>query len=217
MLLSVIYALSLLVLIALLAAKKYASNLGVWLSKPVLSLLFVSVAILQTATWSDFHVLMLAGFVLCVLGDVFLIPAGKRMFLAGLVSFLVGHLLYVTAFYQIALLDMFLILPALVILLVDVAVYAWLKEHVQAMKGPVLMYMLVISLMVLAACAVATNGDYALPGRALLLVGAVSFFISDLFVVREQFVQKSFANAVLGLPLYYGGQFALAISLGYVN
>jgi uncharacterized membrane protein YhhN len=216
MLLSVIYSLSLVLLVALLTAKRYASGWGVWLSKPVLSLLFVIVAILQIATWSDFHLFMLAGFVLCFLGDVFLIPEGNRMFLVGLVSFLVGHLLYIMAFYQIALLDSFLILPGLVILLVDAAVYTWLKEHIQEMKGPVLIYMLVISIMVLAACAVATNGDIASPGRILILGGAISFFVSDLFVVREQFVHKSFANAALGLPLYYGGQIALAISLGYV-
>jgi uncharacterized membrane protein YhhN len=217
MLLPVLYSLSLLLLVALLVAKKLASGWGVWICKPALSLLFIVVAMLQTVAWSDFHLFMLAGFVLCFLGDVFLIPAANRMFLAGLVSFLVGHLFYITAFYQLARLDTFLILPALVILLVNVGIYTWLKEYIQELKGPVLMYMLVISLMVFAACAVAINRDCTILSRILVLGGAVSFFVSDLFVIREQSVHKSFINAALGLPLYYGGQFALAISLGYVN
>lgn len=215
MLLPVIYSFSLLLLAALLVAKKYQSDLGEWCSKPALSLMFILVAILQTGAWTDFHLFMLAGFVFCFLGDVFLIPTDKRMFLIGLVSFLTGHLLYITAFYQFALLDMPLVPPALVILLVSAAVYAWLKRHIRAMRVPVLSYMLVISVMVLAACAVVINENYPIPGRVLLLGGAISFFVSDLFVVRERFVSKSFLNPLLGLPLYYGGQFALAISLGY--
>ena len=216
MLLPVLYSLSLALLMALLVAKRFASDIGVWLSKPLLSVLFICVAIVQTGAWSDFHLLMLGGFVLCFFGDVFLIPADHKMFLAGLIAFLVGHLLYIAAFYQFVSLDMFLVLPALVILLANAVIYTWLKDHIGGMKGPVLTYMIVISIMVLMACAVAANGDYATSGRVLLLGGAVSFFVSDLFVVREQFVHKSFANAALGLPLYYGGQFALAISLGYV-
>jgi len=212
-----IYPLSVVMLVALLVAKRYASSIGVWLSKPFLSLLFICVAILQTQSWSDFHLLMLAGFVLCFLGDVFLIPAGKKMFLAGLVAFLVGHLLYIAAFYQLSSWEMLLILPALLILLANAVVYTWLKDYIGGMKGPVLTYMVVISTMVFMACAVVANGDHVVSGRALLLGGAVSFFVSDLFVVREQFVHKSFTNAVLGLPLYYGGQLALAISLGYLG
>jgi uncharacterized membrane protein YhhN len=217
MLLPIIYSLSLLLLVTLLAAKKYGSYWGVWVSKPALSLLFIVVALLQTGTWLDYHLFMLAGFVLCFLGDVFLVPAGNRMFLAGLVSFLGGHLLYIAAFYQVALLDRVLLLPALVILLANIAIYNWLKEYILELKGPVLTYMLVISVMVLAASAVAINGNATVSSRVLILGGAMSFFVSDLFVIRERSVQRTFVNAALGLPLYYGGQFALAISLGYVT
>ena len=183
MLLPIIYSLSLLLLVTLLAAKKYGSYWGVWVSKPALSL----------------------------------VPAGNRMFLAGLVSFLGGHLLYIAAFYQVALLDRVLLLPALVILLANIAIYNWLKEYILELKGPVLTYMLVISVMVLAASAVAINGNATVSSRVLILGGAMSFFVSDLFVIRERSVQRTFVNAALGLPLYYGGQFALAISLGYVT
>ena len=211
-----IYSLSTLLMVALLVAKKYSSAIGEWLTKPALSLLFILVAVLQMEGWSNFNAFMLAGFICCFLGDVFLIQAGKIMFLAGLVSFLIGHLLYIAAFTQYASMTIWLVLPGIVILLADFAVYTWLKDYIHDMAGSIVSYLIVISVMVFAASTVAVNGNFGMTGRALLLGGAVSFFVSDLFVVRERFVSKSFTNHALGLPLYYVGQFALAISIGYL-
>ncbi|MDD3992851.1 MAG: hypothetical protein PHV70_11955 [Desulfobacteraceae bacterium] len=38
--------------------------------------------------------------------------------------------------------------------------------------------------------------------------------MSDLFVARQRFVAPAFSNRLLGLPLYYIGQFLLAFSVG---
>lgn len=212
-----IYTLSTLLLLVLLGGKKYQLKSLIWFAKPCLSLMFILVAVMHTEVWSDFHLLMLTGFALCLLGDVFLIPTSKGMFLMGLVSFLAGHLIYISAFWQLALIELSLVVPAGVIVVVNAVVHHWLKCHIEAMKTSVLFYMAVISVMVLMAFAVMNNADLPISGRVLLLSGAILFFVSDLFVVREQFVNKSFLNPLLGLPLYYGGQFALAISLGYIT
>ncbi|MFW6361887.1 MAG: lysoplasmalogenase family protein, partial [Spirochaetota bacterium] len=42
------------------------------------------------------------------------------------------------------------------------------------------------------------------------------FFTSDIFVARNKFVADGFINRLLGLPLYYGGQFLLALSIGWL-
>jgi hypothetical protein len=47
--------------------------------------------------------------------------------------------------------------------------------------------------------------------------GAASFYISDLFVARDRFLKMEFKNRLLGLPLYYFGQFLLAFSVGAVK
>ncbi len=39
------------------------------------------------------------------------------------------------------------------------------------------------------------------------------FYLSDLFVARERFVTSAFVNRLVGLPLYYGGQVLLALSV----
>jgi hypothetical protein len=46
-------------------------------------------------------------------------------------------------------------------------------------------------------------GDLQLsfPGRFLVLNGAFSFYLSNIFVARQHFVQQSFLNRLIGLPL----------------
>jgi hypothetical protein len=51
----------------------------------------------------------------------------------------------------------------------------------------------------------------------LILAGAVSFYFSDVFVARNKFINNEFRNRLVGLPLYYLGQFLLAFSPGMVG
>ena len=49
---------------------------------------------------------------------------------------------------------------------------------------------------------------------ARLRLGAVLFYLSDIMVARDRFVAPGFANRLVGLPLYFGGQLLLAWSAG---
>jgi uncharacterized membrane protein YhhN len=53
--------------------------------------------------------------------------------------------------------------------------------------------------------------------RRLVFLGALFFYISDLFVARHRFVRAAFENRLAGLSLYYAGQFMLAVSIGSVT
>jgi hypothetical protein len=44
-------------------------------------------------------------------------------------------------------------------------------------------------------------------------VGALGFYVSDVFVARQRFLKSEIVNRLIGLPLYYGGQFLLAFSV----
>jgi len=203
-------------LAGLLLAKKRSSVSGIWITKPALSLVFVVIALLNIQDWALFHFLMVIGFVFCLLGDVFLIPEGRTFFLAGLTAFLLGHLLYIAAFFQLLSIEIGILMPLMVILLIDVAVLIWLRPFLGTMLLPVTAYMVIISCMVVAAWGVSMNSAIPDVGGLLVAAGATGFYLSDLFVVREQFVSKSFANPLIGLPLYYFSQFLLAFSLAYV-
>ena len=50
--------------------------------------------------------------------------------------------------------------------------------------------------------------------RVAVQAGAALFWLSDLTVARDRFVRASFANRLVGLPLYYAGQLLLASTVG---
>jgi hypothetical protein len=54
-------------------------------------------------------------------------------------------------------------------------------------------------------------------GRFLALNGAFSSYLSDIFVARQRFVRPAFWNRLIGLPLYYLGQFQIAYTTGLIG
>ncbi len=70
--------------------------------------------------------------------------------------------------------------------------------------------------MVCAALTVFGNPALRSTGRNMILLGAISFYLSDLFVARDRFLKDAFVNRLVGLPLYYLGQFLLAFSVGFL-
>lgn len=185
-------------------------------SKPVLSALFILTAFLQPWGEPAFAWWVIGGLLLSWVGDVCLIYSARRMFLAGLVVFLLGHVSYAIGFYVHGSFAVASAAGLAVMIAVGGLVFLWLRPHLGKMMGPVIAYIVVISVMVGGALAVYSQGAWALQGRRLVLVGAVLFFTSDLFVARNRFVAPGFVNRLLGLPLYYGGQFLIALSVGLV-
>jgi uncharacterized membrane protein YhhN len=184
--------------------------------KAPLSVLFVLVGLLQPQVLAGYGLWIVIGLVLCLVGDICLALGRGKAFTAGLVAFLLGHVAYVVAFAQVAPIQGFLSWPALIVVAVSGVVFVWLKPHLGEMLGPVLAYVVVISLMVVGAWAVYDLPTLSPRGPQLLFVGAVMFYLSDLFVARDRFVKEAWINRLFGLPLYYFGQFLLAFSIGMV-
>jgi len=96
-------------------------------------------------------------------------------------------------------------------------VFLWLRPHLGPMRIPVIFYILVITAMVAGACSVLAASGLALSGRILVFSGALGFYVSDVFVARQRFLKTEFLNRLIGLPLYYSGQFMLAFSVGVLQ
>ncbi|RLB37068.1 MAG: lysoplasmalogenase [Deltaproteobacteria bacterium] len=203
-----------LALAALLHFERRQDRRGMVPVKTGLSCLFIAAALLQGSTEGAYFRWLVTGLILCLAGDVLLALPQQRAFLAGIGAFLLGHVAYVAAFFQLTEADLIPWIGATVTLVVSGAVYRWLWPHLGDMKFAVLAYVVVISLMVCTALALFRMDTLALPGRRLVLVGAVLFYVSDLFVARDRFVSPGFENRLIGLPLYYAGQFMIAFSLG---
>jgi uncharacterized membrane protein YhhN len=186
------------------------------LAKTAASLLFVTAALIQPIQDQWYFHFLFIGLLLCLGGDVFLALPGDKMFLGGLVSFLTGHVFYILAFVYLGRLEALIGFYPLIILAAGAVVFMYLRPHLGTMLKPTLAYMLVISLMVWSAVGVMGTTDLRLWGRLMILVGAILFYVSDLFVARRQFVAPGHINHLIGLPLYYGAQFLFAFSLAFL-
>jgi uncharacterized membrane protein YhhN len=194
-------------LAGLLRAESRGDRRGIWVFKPLASLAFV----LYGAARYDgtgYAALILAGLVLGLLGDVFLIPESRISFLVGLGFFLLGHVAYACAFASRATIG-----PAFAPVLIGVGlvtglILRWLWPKLGGMRIPVVVYMLVISNM--AACAWV---GFLRRGGPLVAAGATLFYLSDVSVAKNRFVRRSFLNKAWGLPFYYAGQFLIAATM----
>jgi len=153
---------------------------------------------------------LFSGLVLSWFGDYFLMGIGPGGFLSGLTAFLLAHLAYSIAFLIAGIRVRRSLIAFGALTIFGSCVAAWIFPGVPAtLRFPVGAYMLVISAMVSLAL-----GIEGVKSRALVIGGALLFYASDLFVARAFFVHPGFVNTLIGLPLYYSGQVALAMGGG---
>ncbi len=177
-----------------------------WFVKPAAAACFVALALSEGALSRPWTTVLFVGLVFAAGGDVLLIPKDRRAFLAGLGSFLLGHVGYAVAFSMRGIDLGWTAVAALGCVLAGIPVLRWLWPHVEGtMRGPVAAYIVVITAMVALAA-----GTYGAHGDARIVLGAVGFYLSDLAVARERFVSSGFVNRAWGLPLYFGSQLILA-------
>ena len=217
MFLTVIFLLAPVLLVLLLVCERREFLGGKLAVKPALSCLFVLTALLAATHYSTYAVVVVAGLVLCLVGDVCLAYPQRAMFRAGLVAFLLGHVAYIGAFAYAARPNWGLWIAAGVTLPVSSLVYYKLQPFLGNMRMAVMAYIVVITVMVIAAAGVFGDLHLSSLGRFLVLNGAFSFYLSDIFVARQRFVQPAFHNRLIGLPLYYLGQFQIAYTTGLIG
>ncbi|MCP4676151.1 MAG: lysoplasmalogenase [Deltaproteobacteria bacterium] len=191
--------------------------MGTVLTKTALSLTFVLAAWIQPCSLESYRAFILAGLLLCLGGDIFLALPRKKMFLLGLGSFLLGHACFFFGFFYVAEASRWTLIGVAVSLLLSIPVVIRLRPHLGSMKAPVLIYIAAIDVMIVGAWSVFGDAELSFAGRTMTLGGAFLLYFSDVFVARNRFIKKEFNNRLLGLPLYYIGQFLLAFSLGLLE
>ncbi len=209
-----IFFIAVLLLITLLISIRRQMTDIALLAKTLLSALFVLTALMTPHPNLTYSWLIIIGLTICLIGDICLAFDSRRAFMAGLAVFLAGHLVYVCAFFSVAPISLWTWGTLAAVGIISSAVFIWLAPHLGAMRIPVLAYISAITLMVTGALSLAGLQTVSPGGRSLIIGGAVFFYLSDLFVARQQFVRDTFLNRAAGLPLYYLGQFLLALSVG---
>jgi uncharacterized membrane protein YhhN len=154
-----------------------------YVTKPLSLALLIGVAVTLEPFDDGVRAWMVAGLVLSLAGDVFLLGTGKKWFLGGLVSFLLGHVVYVVAmqsqFESAPLLLAGIAVVVACIATVGRTIVTKVRELGAEMVGPVAGYLVVISCMVVAAFG--TGAPWA-------IVGAVLFYTSDATLAWNRFI-----------------------------
>jgi uncharacterized membrane protein YhhN len=182
---------------------------GVYVFKPLTTLLILGLVLTGPANaHPSYRPLVAAGLVFSLAGDVLLMLPRDR-FVAGLVAFLIAHLLYIRAFTLEGV-------RATWWLLVPLAAYGAvllrvLLPHVTAkLKAPVIVYALVLLAMAWAA---AERSAGRLPGGAFAALGGLLFVASDSALAFDRFARHfRWADAVV-LGTYYAAQTLIALSI----
>jgi len=212
-----IILLGIILLCGVLYFEKKKNRIPRIITKSILSSLFVLTALLQPRPIPVYFNYLLVGLIFCLVGDVCLALPQKKAFMAGLVAFLLGHVLYIFSFCSLLPVSHWFSPGLFIIVGISALIFFWLHPHLKSMLIPVLVYILVITMMAIGAWAVFWKSSFQVSGRGLILVGALCFYVSDIFVARQRFIKEEFQNRLFGLPLYYIGQFMLAFSVGLLN
>ena len=213
----IIIILGIILLFGVLYSEKKKDRTLLLITKVTLSLFFVLTALLQPHPVRTYYHYLLPGLIFCLIGDVCLALPQEKAFMGGLVAFLVGHLFYIFAFLSLVPILRWISIGLLIIFAISAIIFLWLRPHLKSMLIPVLLYIVVITVMVAGAWAVFWKSSFPMSGRVLILVGSFCFYFSDVFVARNKFIKEEYRNRLLGLPLYYTGQFMLAFSIGLLK
>lgn len=208
---SLAHAFALLTIVAtlgLLYAERIESRRLVWATKPFAALGFVLAAASLHALETPHGRAILVGAILGAIGDVLLIrKEDKRWFLWGILAFLAGHLGYVVGFALRGVDPAACAITLAVLAAPGVLVGRYLWPRAGKLAPAVVAYISVITAMMGAAIGAVAAGT-----TWLLAVGATMFYLSDLCVARERFVEHGFINKLIGQPLYFGGQLVIVFS-----
>ncbi len=185
--------------------------------KAPLSGLFVLVALISPHPDKGYALLVTLGLVLGLIGDVCLALPQPAAFRAGLASFLAGHLMYLAAFLPLGRPTDWLSPGVLALLVVSAWAAHWLWPLAGRLRLAVMAYVAVITAMTWAAVAAFFSPLVGPPASAAIMLGSALFYLSDLCVARDRFAHPGWGNRLAGLPMYYGGQFLLAFSVGLMG
>lgn len=148
-------------------------------------------------------------------GDIFLMISLDRLFLGGLVSFLLAHIAYLLGFY--------FVVPAtgagwfaLVLILgfgffITRKIILSLKSKGQNhLKWPIIIYSGVITLMLLVAVINLTEESiWNFEAKILIAIGAVFFYTSDIILAWNKFVTPIQNGRIYNIGAYHIGQILL--------
>jgi uncharacterized membrane protein YhhN len=190
----------------------------IYTTKPVSTLIVITVALvslLEPTRNLTYTIGVLLGLLFSLGGDIALMfQENRKAFTVGLGLFLVAHIIYTAAFFSLGRFSSWDILTSVVLLVVGVSFYRLLESNLGSMRGPVIIYMLIISLMVSRAFSALVSPEFGVGQAVMVVAGALLFYISDVILAANRF-WRPWRYHRISLALYYSGQLLIALAASY--
>ena len=219
-----------LLIIGLVTAVLYIVSL--WTNSPTLGLITKGLPVLMMIIWllrlprDRYANLIMIGLVASLVGDL-LLQFSKDLFVAGLLAFLIAHLIYIAAFLGVAREGRWVRLAPFAVW--GLVAFVLLNPYLGSMVLPVAAYITVIVVMMWRAAAMV--GAPTARGKTqtfewAALLGAIAFGLSDTLLAFNKFVWSGtllFLNITqptpfvdtLSITLYWLGQFGIMLSASW--
>lgn len=185
-----------------------------WVAKPAVMLclfvwLFTTVGLNGATLWFGL------GILLSLLGDILLMISLDRLFLHGLVAFLLAHVFYIIGFnIPIPAISAWSVILAILIGWGGARVIRRILTSVAAsgnvrMRLPIIVYSVVISVMLLSAMIKLNDLSWNAGASLLVALGAFLFYISDVILAWNKFVAPIQHGRIYNIAAYHLGQITL--------
>ena len=160
---------------------------------------------------SKYALIIILGLCFCLIGDVLLMF--EHLFIYGLASFLLGHILFTYAFTTVNGFS-YNVKPLVFLILFAIAMFFVLKDNLGQLLIPVILYIICIVIMAWQALNLYflnSNKVYR-----LVAVGAILFLISDAVLAYNMFVIKFSFSELIILSTYWAAICFIALSALYI-
>jgi uncharacterized membrane protein YhhN len=203
------------VLFFLIRAEILHRRRQIYVLKPIATLLVIVVALLSFLG-PDLNLTYTVGVLIGLLfsfgGDMALMfQEHRKPFVIGLALFLLAHVVYAVVFTLLGRFSAVDLVSGLVLLAVGVGFYALIRANLGSMRGPVILYILVISIMVHRAIALFANPAIDTGQALTIATGAILFYVSDVILAASRF-WKPWRYHRISLAFYYAGQTLIALA-----
>jgi len=195
-----------------------------FLSKPLLMPILMILIWLETKLKTSFDKIIFVGFIFAWLGDIFLMFNNNDLFVFGLASFLICHILYIVGFiknirsskHKPSMLNRFIL--ALLPLFYLIVLYSYIYPYIanNELNKPFLIPVTVyaITIVTMSLFSLWRIGASNRTSVVLMIIGAFVFMISDSLIALNKFVSP-FQHANLYIMFTYCAA-QLSITLGTI-
>ncbi|GEM68108.1 membrane protein [Sphingobacterium mizutaii NBRC 14946 = DSM 11724] len=184
-------------------------------SKPLICISLIFILYKETGLKKNIEKLVAVGLFFGCLGDIFLM-LNENMFVAGLASFLIGHILYVIAFSKQTSAKALskhksYILIAGILASFSYYLYSILKPSLGPLKIPVILYIIVIAAM--AFFAYTRRYQTNTLSFIICLIGALLFIFSDSILALNKFVAYLANSGLYIMSSYILAQYFITLGI----